>query len=515
MSVYALCARIVLAAVFGVAGVAKLADLDGSRSALESFGVPRAAARAGSVVIPVVEVLIAISLLLPVTAWWAAGAAVTLLLVFMGAIGASVARGTSSDCHCFGQLHSAPAGWRAFARNAALAGVGAAVLAGGHAASQLSPVSWLGGVGAPKLVVGAVAAALIAALAVQGWFLLELVRQQGRILARLDGLEARLAAHGAGTARWASGSIAHNGNGRVLGLPVGAPAPEFELATLGETRVTLGALRARRAPVLLVFSDPECGPCNALLPQLGTWQRRYAGRLTIALISRGSPDQNVANAAEHRLSDVLVQGDREVVEDYQANGTPSAVLVSVDGTIASSLSAGTAAITDLVDRSTAPGLDVVPAGAKATTNGRVTAPSPAPGVAVGSRAPDLRWTALDGRELGLADFRGSRVVLAFWNPECGFCQRLLPALREWEANSSRDSPQLLVVSTGQVKENRALGLIAPIVLERDFETGRLFRAGGTPSAVLIDARGCIAAPVAVGGPAILDLIAPEYAETRA
>ena len=40
--------RLVLAAVFAVAGTAKLLDAAGSRGALEGFGVPRGAARPAS-----------------------------------------------------------------------------------------------------------------------------------------------------------------------------------------------------------------------------------------------------------------------------------------------------------------------------------------------------------------------------------------------------------------------------------------------------------------------------------
>ena len=36
--------------------------------------------------------------------------ALVLLLLFVGGISYNVARGRSPDCHCFGQLHSAPAG---------------------------------------------------------------------------------------------------------------------------------------------------------------------------------------------------------------------------------------------------------------------------------------------------------------------------------------------------------------------------------------------------------------------
>ena len=35
----------------------------------------------------------------------------------------------------------------------------------------------------------------------------------------------------------------------------------------------LDALRAPGKPVLLIFVDPGCGPCTALLPEIGRWQR--------------------------------------------------------------------------------------------------------------------------------------------------------------------------------------------------------------------------------------------------
>ena len=79
--------RLVLAAVFAVAGTAKLLDAAGSRAALEGFGVPRAAARPASRVLPVAELAIAAGLLVPASAWWSALAAAGLLAVFMAAIG--------------------------------------------------------------------------------------------------------------------------------------------------------------------------------------------------------------------------------------------------------------------------------------------------------------------------------------------------------------------------------------------------------------------------------------------
>ena len=121
MSGFVLGVRLVLAAVFAVAGVAKLLDAAGSRGALEGFGVPRGAARLASTVLPVVELAIAAGLLVPASAWWSALAAAGLLAVFMAAIGLSMARGAAPDCHCFGRLHSAPVSWSTQLRNGVLA----------------------------------------------------------------------------------------------------------------------------------------------------------------------------------------------------------------------------------------------------------------------------------------------------------------------------------------------------------------------------------------------------------
>jgi len=47
-----------------------------------------------------------------------------------------------------------------------------------------------------------------------------------------------------------------------------------------------------------------------------------------------------------------------------------------------------------------------------------------------------------------------------------------------------------------------------VVLDEGFAAGWAFGAGGAPSAVLVDAAGRIASPVAVGAQAVLALAAP-------
>src|SRR5205085_11239986 len=60
-------------------------------------------------------------LIFPLTVWWGAVGALVLLLIFVAGIGYNLALGRTPDCHCFGQLHSAPAGWSTLVRNLVLA----------------------------------------------------------------------------------------------------------------------------------------------------------------------------------------------------------------------------------------------------------------------------------------------------------------------------------------------------------------------------------------------------------
>ncbi|MGO9322164.1 MAG: MauE/DoxX family redox-associated membrane protein [Solirubrobacteraceae bacterium] len=503
MGSVALAGRLVLAAVFSIAGAGKLTDLGGSRSALEGFGAPRRVAVVGGVLLPAAELVVAVGLLVPATARWSAFGAIGLLMVFVAAIGLNLARGRKPDCHCFGQVHSAPAGWGTLLRNTGLAGLAGVVLAAGKG-EMLSPVGWVGELSTAEVVLAAVAVVLAGVAVAQGWFLLELFHQNGRILARLEDLEAQPGSGLASGAMRAAHAGNGDGNGRVAGLAVGALAPGFELPALDGERVSLEGLRSRGLPVLLLFSDPGCGPCNALLPDVDQWQRDHSERLTVALISRGSVEQNTAKASEHELSDVLLQEDREAATAFQAHGTPAAVLVTVDGKIASPLATGPQAISALVqDVTTVSPLQVM---APFGEGGRASPQMPA-GLEVGAEVPALEWEDLDGRLISLRELSGTLVTLLFWNPNCRFCQYVAPELRAWQESHNDDEHRVIAFSSGTAAENRALGLGLPIVLEQGFNTGSIFGVRGTPSAVAIDSDCRAAAAPAVGGPAVLQLLA--------
>jgi len=81
-----LLAQLLLAAVFAVAGLAKLADRRGARQALIAFGLPLALARPGAWLLPLLELGVALALTPSVAPWWGALGALTLLLLFVGGL---------------------------------------------------------------------------------------------------------------------------------------------------------------------------------------------------------------------------------------------------------------------------------------------------------------------------------------------------------------------------------------------------------------------------------------------
>jgi peroxiredoxin len=510
-----LIARLLLAGIFLVAGVAKLADRTGSRQAVADFGLPKLLASPLGILLPLVELAVAAALIPTSTAWWGAIGALALLLLFVLGIGVNLARGRKPDCRCFGQLHSAPAGWKTLARNGALAAAAGFVVWEGRDGGGLGPsaVGWLAGLSTAQTVGLVGGLVLLGLLIAQWWFLAHLLRQNGRLLVRLEALEGRL---GAGDAPPAP---AEDDAEPEAGLPVGSAAPAFGLQGLYGETLTLDALRAPGKPVLLLFTDPNCGPCTALLPEIGRWQREHAAELAVSVISRGTAEENRAKSTEHGLSGVLLQQNWEVAEAYQAAGTPSAVIVRPDGTIGSPLAAGPDAIRALVARvagerdhnqlpmrPTAQG-EPCPNCGKAHPNGdgHAAAPAVPAGGRIGEPAPEVTLADLAGETVKLKDFRGEKTLVLFWNPGCGFCSQMLPDLKEWEQSRPQGAPKLLVVSAGTVEDNRAMGLSAPVVLDQNFAAGSAFGASGTPSAVLVDENGNVASELAVGAPAVLAL----------
>jgi hypothetical protein len=103
---------------------------------------------------------------------------------------------------------------------------------------------------------------------------------------------------------------------------------------------TLDKLLEPRLPLVLIFSQPGCRACDALLPEIARWQDNLDGRVTVALINGGP--------AGHRVPMELIDERRASFAAYGITATPSAVLVGEGRRLETARGAG--AIGDLVDQ---------------------------------------------------------------------------------------------------------------------------------------------------------------------
>jgi peroxiredoxin len=329
------------------------------------------------------------------------------------------------------------------------------------------------------------------------WLGYQLVRQNGRILLRLEALEERLA-------RQASG--APTAAAPPAGLPAGSAAPSFELPDLAGAPTSLSQFLGRR--LLLIFFNPRCGFCLQMAPDLAALPTDgAAGRPLPVVVTTGGADENRKLVEEHGIRcPVLLQEAMEVASRYQAHGTPMGYLIDEQGRIASEVAVGAQALLELVGPD-----DGSRNGRPAHRGNRSLADSKLnrDGLAAGTPAPTFRLPRLDAGELSLEEYRGRQVLLVFSDPHCGPCDQLAPQLEKLSHRTP--GVQVLMVSRGELEANRAKaaehGLTFPIGLQKQWEISRAYAMFATPIAYLIDEEGTIAADVATGVDPILALFA--------
>jgi peroxiredoxin len=347
-------------------------------------------------------------------------------------------------------------------------------------------------------------------LGVGCWIGYHLIRQNGRLLLRLEAIETQLTHLGSGSAPRPTPRAASSG---AQGLPLGAVVPEFTLPDLAGEHHTLSQWRGQR--LLLIFFSPRCGYCLQMAPALASLpvDGRNGHPLPL-VVTTGDVKANRQLVADHDLrGPVLRQEQMEVASTYQAHGTPMGYLIDTAGRIASPLTVGAEALLALAN---APEY-VLPATSQ-QTNGHKTYKGNRPlsdsrlnrnGLTAGTPAPSFTLPRLDGGELSLEAYRGQRLLLVFSDPHCGPCEALMPQLERLQRRTS--DVQVLMLSRGDVEENRHKvhqhRLTFPVVLQRAWEISRLYAMFGTPIGYLVDEHGIIAADVAVGGEAILALLA--------
>ena len=341
------------------------------------------------------------------------------------------------------------------------------------------------------IVMWALLGVLLLAVVLLAWLLVQVLRQQGRLLLRIEALE-----------RPTGALQASEGDPARGGLPLATAFPPFRLPDLGGKDVALEDFDTR---VLLVHWSPECGFCREIAADLARFQDDLQRRKTeLVLVSYGSPESNTALLEAHGLGcPVLLQPDGGTIQGFARMGTPAAYLLDDRHRIAKPVAVGAREVPKLAEEA-------------AGSRRRLASERPLAesliereGLKAGVSAPAFELPDLAGRPVSLADKRGRRVLLVFSDPECGPCDALLPDLARFEREHRENGLAVVMVGRGEPEENRrkaeAFGVEFPVVLQPGWRLSKQYGIFATPVAFLIDEEGVIERDVARGPTAILEL----------
>ena len=349
------------------------------------------------------------------------------------------------------------------------------------------------------IAVGVLALGVAASIAL----ILQMLRQYGRLLLRLDVLEERV-----------EGTLHASANGRphFEGISPATEFPSFRLPALGGETVALEELRGRR--VLLVNWDPRCGFCREIVPTLAALESDLRKRRTeLVLVSRGDAEENRRLAEEHGLeATILLQEADDRIEPFAAVGTPVAYLLDERGRVAKPLARGALEVPELA--ADAAGMKKRLRTERSLNESRLERE----GLPAGTQAPAFRLPDLVGRDASLEDYRGRRVLLVFSDPQCGPCDTITSDLAAFHAEHGADALEIVMVSRGPVEENRrkaeAHGVEFRLLVQPGWRVSKEYGIFATPVAFLIDENGVIEREVAKGAPAILRLAQDAVGERK-
>lgn len=117
---------------------------------------------------------------------------------------------------------------------------------------------------------------------------------------------------------------------------------------------------------------------------------------------------------------------------------------------------------------------------------------------VGGLAPDFTLTDMSGRQLSLRQFRGQKVLIAFWASWCPPCRAEMASLQRLHDNPAVDNLTVLAVNAGETPEQIASfvarqQLSLPVLLDADNNLQQRYGVYQLPLAFLLDKQGRIVA----------------------
>jgi peroxiredoxin len=123
---------------------------------------------------------------------------------------------------------------------------------------------------------------------------------------------------------------------------------------------------------------------------------------------------------------------------------------------------------------------------------------------LGKAAPDFSRPDLQGHTIKLGDFRGKKVVLEWFNPDCPFVRyaHTKGPLKDLAKQHAKQGVVWLAINSGAPGKQgtglahnqeaaKTYGMDYPILLDEDGQVGRMYGAKSTPHMFIIDERGVL------------------------
>lgn len=324
------------------------------------------------------------------------------------------------------------------------------------------------------------------------FLLFHMLKQQGRILIRLDNIEA-----------------GNSGFSLPADLEAGSTVTDFRLPDLSGKTVSLSDFRNRR--VLLIYWSPECGFCDMLAAEMPpVIEALKKNNADVVLVAYGDAESNRKMLEEHGVNctTLLVENspDEKIVtgELFRHRGTPSAYLLDEAGRVLQELAVGMDNILELA-RKAGSGDNKGALRKRPLTESRIVRD----GIKAGTPAPEFTLPDVNGRTVSLEQYRDRNVLLVFSDPQCGPCDALAPELARLHQKHAGNGLDFVMVGRGDPEQNKNKaiehGIAFPVLLQEKWKLSKQYGIFATPVAFLIGKDGRIARNVATGRDEILAL----------
>ena len=319
-----------------------------------------------------------------------------------------------------------------------------------------------------------------------GLVLFQVLKQQGRILHRLDELELKAA-----------------GASAPAELEVGTLVQDFQAPDLSGKNVSLSDFRDRR--VLLIYWNPQCGFCDMLAAELAPLQTALKKNNTeVVLVTYGDVESNRKLAVEHGLDSTILLIENSPAKEFIVNelfkhrGTPSAYLLDEQKRVIQALAVGMDDILRIA-RSTGGHRPPLQRESRIVRDG----------LKAGTPAPVFSLPDIHGGTVSLDQFRGRKLLLVFSDPQCAPCDQLAPKLAELHRKHENNGLAVVMVGRGDPEQNRKKAvqhrIEFPVLLQEKWKLSRQYGIFATPVAFLVGKDGVIARNVATGPDEIMTL----------